>query len=109
MQIYSNTKESQSLLRDLIKTRKKKQNLINSFEKPEENNFFHCLDDDLSDFPHLFQDDCRLILNKIGSLNVGDMIGGIHFENNQPRSDFYYFTESACHFCVMTQAVIYLF
>lgn len=104
MEIYNNTKESKNLLKDLILNKSKK--LLDSVELPsEQTNFIHCLDDDLKDFPHLFQQDCRLVLNKLGSLNVGDMIGGISFENNQPKSDFYYLTESACHFCVFTQAV----
>jgi len=105
MQIYGNTEESRSLIMDLIQSRK--QNKMNklSVDLPNNMKFFHCLDDELFDFPHLFQDDCRLILNNIGSLVVGDMIGGIAFESNYPRSEFYYFAESACHLCVFTQAV----
>ena len=105
MEIYNNSKASKSLLKEMLLNKNKK--LSDPFESsaPDHTNIIHCLDDDLLDFPHLFQQDCRLVLNKLGSLNVGDMIGGISFENNQPRSDFYYFTESACHFCVFTQAV----
>lgn len=107
MEIYNNTEESKSLIKELIDRKNKsimdQNDLINMSNLKK--GLFNCLDDDLADFPHLFQDDCRLIRNKIGSLNVGDMIGGISFESNHPKSEFYYITESACHFCVFTQAV----
>ena len=105
MQIYTDSEESRSLLKELVHRGKKSSFGKNSVQESE--GFLHCLDDELEDFPHLFQDDCRLVLNNIGSLLVGDMIGGISFENNRPQSEFYYFGESACHFCVFTQAVFF--
>lgn len=110
MEIYNNGEESKALLKELTESKKKNKlghsSIINfSSQRRSKISLFHSLDDDLEDFPHLFQDDCRLIRNKLGSLNVGDMIGGISFDSNQPKSEFYYVTESACHFCVFTQAV----
>lgn len=58
--------------------------------------FFSCL------ILHIFFS--RLLLNFVTGLQVGDMVGGIVFENNSTYCDFYYFTESACQLVIFTQA-----
>ena len=60
----------------------------------------------MQDYPPLFDDTLMLHLNEVYRLGTNDTFGGLEIVDGiEEVCDMFYFTDSPCQLCVLTQAV----